>query len=549
MSDYSIGVVGSDGHTPSYQPDSKFEIWAMDEIYLGSIGKGKFIPKVNDYVVEKHTGNMYRVVSLSDVTYIPELAPIALTKTITTEEILASSPASYRIYYDKSVTPHTLSVDGLLQINGSANAYARIYKGNFIDEANIISRRYNNSGAFISYDIPLELVAFNALDNYAIKSVPSCNTDQTLLNGEVATVAFFDANGKYRSRINCLIEETTFLAPAYNEQKYIAQIYLKSAFISEVLDNHINYPVNLPAQSFNPIGVVQYNDGTALEYPVDGNKFVLLGMSDVISTVIGHSVPLTLKYKLSPSESAIGAITVTDHAITRPYTLRVSSPNTSYNAKLFVYPVWVDSLTGYRLTAYLTNLDRGIMLDVTQHLALTVNSPAFNPMAYGVTQRLIFNLDLSSVSSIFNHFLHVQTVDIILRAPASDAFVQNIWEVASQVPSLGPYYGTSLRATVDAATRMKLSIHNNFTSVDEFLTKVYLPTKALFNPMIETSPLQPTHMEVSHLNESFIVPVSDFKSSIQFTHEIPYLNNITITFLRQTANTYLYLSIAALTVR
>lgn len=252
---------------------------------------------------------------------------------------------------------------------------------------------------------------------------------------------------------------------------------------------------------------------------------------------------------MDSTESGLATVTASGHYITRPYSMLVSSPNTSYNAKLYVYPVWVDNANGYVLSAYLTNLDRNILIDVSNKIALAGNSPSFNPTAYGVTQRLILSVDLANASGVFNHFLHVQTVDIILRAPASDNAVQNIWEAASQVPSPGAYYGTNLRATIDPATRRKVSIGNSFSTAAEFLSKVYAPTNALFNPATETSPLAPTHLEVTHQTESVVIPIPNFASPIQFSHDVPYLTNVTVAFLRQTTSGYLKLSVAALTVR
>lgn len=549
MSTDAIGVVGVDGHTPLYQPDNRWTMWSIHDIYLGQEGKGKFIPKKGDYVVEPESGNMFKVSELSLVTFIPELVPIELRKEVTVDEISSVTAGAYRIYFDRSITPFTLAVDGLLRVHGTSASFARIYQGQFIDPTKIISRRYNNSGEFIGHDIPLELVAFNTHDNYAIKSIPTCNTDQEIPDGEVCTVVIFDSSGKVLSRTTCLLEETTYVAQAYAEQKYITQIFLKSAFISDTTVSDITYPVNLPTQSFNPIGVVQYNDGSQIEYPVDGGKFSLFGMDQFVSTIIGHRVPLVLKYRLDSNEAGLATVQSDNYYITRPYSLIVSSPNTSYNAKLYVYPEWVDAINGYKLTAYLTNLDRNIMFDVTQKIALSPNSPSFNPKGYGLTQRLMFSIDLANVSGIFNHFQHIQTVDIVLRAPADDNSQLNIWETASQVPSPGAYYGTTLRAVTDPATRKKLSIHNNIGTSDSFIERLYKPTNALFNPTTETQPPKPTHMEVRYLDEAVTLPITDYTSSIQFTQEIRHLSNVQIVFMRQTTQGFLKLSVAALTVR
>jgi hypothetical protein len=546
----AIGIVGSDGYTPIYQPDGRWTMWGLHEIYRGSEGQNKFVPKVDDFVIEKETGRMFRVASINPVTLAPSLEPIELSKEATIEEITTTSNDNFRLYFDRSISPYTLAVDGMVKIHSSTASYARIYRGSFIDDLQLISRRYNNSGDFIGVDIPLDLVAFNSHDNYAIKSVQTCNTQAELMDGEAAIVAVFDSNGKLISRISCVCEETTFVAQAYAEQKFITNIYMKTAFIYDTNSSEISYPVNLPTQSFSPIGVVQYNDGSKIEYPVDGDKFTLYGLDQFIASIIGHRVPLVLSYRMAANESALASVNVqNEHFITRPYQLVITSPNTSYNAKLYVYPVWVDQITGYHYKVFLMNLDRNILFDVTNLVSLAPNSPSFNPLGYGLTQRLIFTVDLSSVSSMFSSFLHVQSVDIVLRGAANEDSTTTLWEVASQVPTPTPYYGTMLRASVDLATRTKVSFGNNFATTADFINAVYKTTNPLFNPMTETAAPIPTHMEIHHGNERITVDINEYIKPVAFSHSIPNLANIDITFLRLTSTGYLKLSVASMVVR
>lgn len=549
MPNDAIGIVGVDGQTPIYRPYEQWCMWSIHEIYQGQEGLNKFIPKVLDYVVEPESGNLFKVDSLDPVTYIPNLSPVGLQQEYTVDQIITTSAEDNRVYYDKSVLPWTLAVDGFLRVYSSAATYARIYQGSFIDPTKIISRRYNNSGVFIGHDIPLEVVAMNSHDNYAIKSIPACNTETQLQDGETVTIVIFNSNGKVLKRATAIIEETTYVAQAYAEQKYITQIYLKSAFIADTGSDQINYPVNLPVQSFNPIGVVQFNDGSQIEYPVDGDKFRLYGLDQFVSTIIGHKVPLVLSYRMASNESGLASVTSDGHYITRPFELVVSSPNTSYNVKLYTYPVWIDAINGYKLKTYLMNLDRNVLFDVSNLVGLATNSPAFNATGYGITQRLIFTINLTNVSSIFNPFQHVQTEDIVLRGPANDDSINNIWEVASQVPTPVPYYGTNLRITVDAPTRKKISLHNNKPTLQDFINSVYKTTTPLYNPVTELSAPVPTHLEVMYANESVIVDINNYMNQIQMSNPISHLHNVDIVFLKQTTSGYLKLSVCSMVCR
>jgi len=545
----AIGIVGLDGYTPVYQPDGRWAIWSIHEIYMGDIGENRVIPKVSDYVVEPETGSTYIVSTLNNITYIPTLSPINLQNTVSTDYLISSTGDNYRIYYDKSVVPYTLAVDGLLRVYSSTASYARIYQGSFIDPTKIISRRYDNNGNFIGDNIPLVLVAYNSHDNYAIKSIPTCNTLQELQDGEGCIVVVFDNAGKVLAKVSCILEETTFVAQAYAEQKYITQIFMKSPFISVSQQNEINYPVNLPIISFNPIGVVQYNDASQVEFPVDGDKFRLYGLDQFVSTIIGHRVPLVLSYRMDPTEAALASVDSDNYYVTRPYSLIVTNANTSYNVKLFVYPVWVDSLNGYRLKAYLMNLDRNVLFDVTNIIGISTNSSSFNPLGYGITQRITFSIELSSVSGIYNSYLHVQTVDIVLRGPCNDTSLSNIWEVGNQVPSTVPYYGTNLRATLDNTNNKKITIDNGITTVDQFISRLYSSTSPLFNPVTETSPIEPTDIEVRWGNDKITVPIEEYNKVFEFTTAVTQYANIEVVFLKLTSSGYLQLSVACLTVR
>lgn len=545
----AIGVVGVDGYNPLYEPSAKWVMWSIHEIYRGLEGRNKHIPKVYDYVIEPETGITHVVNGLDPITFIPELALATIKQSYSTDELLSTTADNYRVYYDKSISPFTLNTDGFMHTYSTTASFARIYRGTDVNPTKIISRRYDNSGNFVGHDLPLNMVSFNSHDNYGIKSVPSCNCTVDLVDGEPCTVVIFDSSSKVVTKANCIIEETTYIAQAYAEQKYITQIFLKSVFIDISQANDVNYPVNLPVGSFNPIGVVQYNDGSQVEYPVDGDKFNLYGLDQFVSTVIGHKVPLVLSYRLDPNESALANVNQDGNFATRPYNLIVSQPNRSYNVKMFVYPIWLDDVSGYRYKVYLMNLDRDVLYDITNVVSLGHNSPSFIPNAYGVTQRLTFTVDLAKVNGSFNTFIHVQTVDIILRGRASDDSVVNLWEVGSQVPSNIPYYGTGLRARLNQATHRKVYIGNNLQTVEDFLNETYKRTVPLFNPVTETEAPVPTHIEVRYLDKTAFSVISDYSKEFLFDVEIPKYSSVEIIFYKETVGGYLKLAIASMTVR
>lgn len=545
----AIGVVGVDGKTPLYQPDARWNMWSIHEIYRGEFGENKHIPKVNDYVIEPETGVTYIVTDLDPVTFIPSLSPADIKQSNAQDALVSSTKDNYRLYFDKSVTPYTLAVDGFMRSYLPSASYARIYRGSLIDPTKIISRLYDNSGNFIGHDIPMTMVKFSVHDNTGVKSIPSCNCDVELVDGESCSVVIFNSAGKVLGKTHVIVDDTTYIAQAYAEQKYITQIFMKSVFINDAQTSQVHYPVNLPVQSFNPIGVVQYNDGTQVEYPIDGDKFRLYGLDQFVSTIVGHNVDLVLSYRLDNNESALANVNADGFFVTRPYKLIVSNPNRSYNVKMFVYPVWVDQVNGYKYKVFLMNLDRNILYDITNVVGLTTTSPAFNPIGYGITQRLTFVVDLAAVSGIYSTFLHVQTVDIVLRGQASDSSLVNVWEVGSQVPSSVPYYGTNLKALRNATVNQKVYIGNNLQTTQDFIDKVYRPTMPLFNPLTELEAPEPTHIEVCYLDKTIFTTVDDYDQEFSFDVNVPLLSNVEVVFYKETVTGYLKLSIASMLVR
>jgi len=119
------------------------------------------------------------------------------------------------------------------------------------------------------------------------------------------------------------------------------------------------------------------------------------------------------------------------------------------------------------------NLDRSILIDVTSKISLAPNSQTFKPVTYGITQRLIFTLDLSKASSIFNYFLLIQTVDITLRGPANNDSITTAWDVNNNAPSLDSIYGLNINAKIDRASNKYLYIDNNLASLDDFINTIY----------------------------------------------------------------------------
>ena len=133
----ALGVVGTDGQVPIYNPNGRWSWWSINEIYMGAAGANKYVPNVNDYVVDPTTFTVYIVTLIDPVTLIPslnEVIPSAFNTGLSNTDILfgvgpGTQSDTYRVYLDTTVTPYTLAVDVRLRVAGTRTSYCIIYKG------------------------------------------------------------------------------------------------------------------------------------------------------------------------------------------------------------------------------------------------------------------------------------------------------------------------------------------------------------------------------------------------------------------------------------
>lgn len=554
MTNANVAVTGTDGSIPIYDPDALWRMWSIDEVYQGQVAQNRFVPKVNDYVIDPRTFETWIVDELDNVTLIPTLRairPAGMTATFTQADVLfgvgpGTQADTYRVYVDKSVMPHVLAVDVRLRVAGTMSSYAKIVRGpvNTAD-LDIISKVYDSAGTFISDKIPLELVAIDSHDNYSIKVVQVCHTTEDLVDGEIVTAIIYSDNGHVVSKRQLLVENTGFIRSVNAGLKYISHISLDTAFLSPSMDDTIEYPLNVPINALNLMGKVHYSNGETLTLAVDGTKFRMHGIDQYTSSIIGQKIDLVLSYALSPGEVAYGAVGTTQKYITEPYKLVTTNPNNSYTVKLFGYPFWVDAANGYQMRWYLLNLDRNVFFEVTNLVSFDSNTGAFDPKGYNYMQRKSVSVNLKQVSGVFKPFIHTQTVEIVLKSapqPGSTA-----WTVSHESNSSRPVYGEGLFAK--KISDYTVNIASGLPNVTEWINQLYLNTFPLVNPNTELAPLQPTHFVLTYNGISNDYPIAQWNQNLAVGGMIQNYKTMLIRFIKRTASGDLTLGVSALLVR
>lgn len=550
-----LSITATDGGVPIYDPDGRWTTWSLDQIYLGTEGLNKYVPKVDDYVVDPKTDERYRVVELDETTMIPRLVrivPASVDAFSDSDLLMGVGPGTqsdtYRVYIDTSVMPHTLAVDARLKVHGSMATTAKIFKGSEVaNTAHAVSAFYDQMGNLLGQLIPLELVAMPDGQNYTVKSVPVCYTTEQLADGEVVTVVFYSDAGHVVSKRQLLVENTAFIRSSDAGTKYVSDISLESPFLSSSDPTLIQYPVNVPLNGLNLMGRVHYSDGTSQLMPVDGSKFRIYGLDHYVATIVGQKLPLVLSYALSQGEVAYGATVGAERYFTESYRAQTMQADGSYSVKLFGYPVYIDPINGYRLEWFLLNLDRQAVYRATPYVTINANTRAFDPIAFGVSQKLSVSVDLSKLSPTYNAYIHTQAVEIVLLAPGTE-HVTN-WTIAFS-PGQDPVYGKdNFAATMFINQNLtKVNLKMDMLTRESWLDRVFYRAQPLFDDAREIKAPAPNFFKLLVGNNSYEFPIEQWGSDLLVETAVENASTIYVQFFKRTPENDLQLGVSGLPV-
>ena len=550
----TLGLMGTDGIVPVYNPEGRWCYWSISEIWTGEQGANRYVPKVNDYVIDPATFTTWIVDHLDPITLIPTLRiirPANMSFSFSETDVLfgvgpGTQSDTYRVYIDQSVTPHVLAVDNRLRVAGSMASYVKIFKGSDLNETgNVISKVYDSSGNYISQAVPLELVAIDNHVNYAIKTVKVCHTTEELMDGEIVTAVVYSDTGHVVSKRQLLVENTSFIRSLNVSQKYVSHISLECPFLSQSVDNTIEFPLNVPLNALNMIGVVHYSDGSTLKLPVNGSKFTMHGVDQYVSSIVGQRVDLVLSYALSDNEVAYANTNVNGRYVTEAYFLLTTNPNNSYSVKLFGYPYFIDENNGYQMRWWLFNLDRNISFEVTPFVRFSENTGSYDPKGYGYLQRKSVSLNLRDVSAAFKPFIHTQLVDIVLNGPPTSD--NNPWSVSHESISTRSPFGVGLFAK--RIGNNQINISSNFTDFLEWKDHFYKQTYPLVNNRTELVPPNPTHFVINYEGIDTEYQIDDWSANLNVSSAVLIYKTVSIKFIKRTSTGDIQLAIAATVIK
>jgi hypothetical protein len=547
-------------------PNRGYREWHIREIYApgNTSSEGQYVPNPDDSVRD-WTQGILRVISVDYTTGVSILRKWSEPRDpeqVTDQDILLGAgpgyqSESFRLFLDQSVVPHTLSFDKRQRFHGSTVSSVKVFLGTDISEnGDVISQFYDSAGNLLGENIPVELAAVlpaygndgvvvTPMTNVAVKVPMVGHTNRALPDGEVVTVVAYDDAGGPSSQAKVLIKNSAFIRQTDTSRRYVVNIAVESPFLLSSDPHVIEYPVNMPVDGLNLIGVVTYSDGQTLRMPVDGTKFTMAGLRNYVATIQGQEVPLMLTYRLSPHESSYDVL-APNGVLPVAYQARTRATDGAYSVKLFAYPTWGGSLVGYRLEYYLYNLDRQQVYRVTNLVTQATNSAPFDPTLYGVLQRINVGVDMSEVDPLFADWRHTQMFEITLIRPGNLNVGDN-WTVGFDAGQ-DPPYGIGLKAnnTFINVNNSVMDISCGCETLTEWLNKVYYPTKPLFDQRSELGPLTPNFFVLQSGNSRVELPISQWSADITVTQNTDEGKLVFIEFIRRTANNDLQLAVAGL---
>lgn len=540
---------------PIFDPNRGWREWFIGEIYTGPAGTGAYVPNVDDKVWSWVQGIM-RVVAVDLSTGLSTLqaweAP-AEPEPENRLDILSGvgpgySSESWRMMLDTSVFPYRLQFDDRLHAYSSTTSYCKVFLGSDIGpQGKVISKYFDQSGNFISDNIPLEVVAMPDGNNYAIKAPKTGYCTERYPDGELVTAVFYNDSGGVSSKAQLLVWNTSFIRAIESPERYITSVEILSPFKSAVDPQLIEFPINVTLASVTMMAQVNYTDGRRV-IAVDGDKVQLLGLENYVSTINGQQVPIFLRYALSPGESSFHGVGVGEKVVMTQYRAKTTPVDGAYSVKLFCCPHWDYTLNRYRLAWYLYNLNRETYYRVDDLVELAVTSNPFMPTLYGQSQDITVSLDLSRVNPLFAKYRHVQNVRLTLFAAGTAT--QTLWTVHYDTMTDTPY-GAEVYATMQhiSGFTYRARLNDRWTNVDAWLERFYYQLLPVTNPDVEPRPPRPTHFVVDAHGVKTEYPLNAFSAELTIPAEVKNGQNLYLHWIKRDGGNDLQLGVSAVTAR
>lgn len=399
---------------------------------------------------------------------------------------------------DYTQRPNVAKVDSTIMRPGAS--YAKLYKGSTANEANVISAQYNQSQMMTSNTVPCKLAEIVDRTNVTIMTTGSFSVtenEEALPNGERCFIAFFDEGDNFIPPAQLLrVQHSSYMKDHRLGTKYIESIELITPWFTNTMDPELLVvPINVVIPAVELRAITHYSDGSKSNpAPVNAPPYSLRGLGEYRPTWPGQSGEIVLLRQLLENEQ---------HAVAQPgnpdfekriYRIEAGAVNGAWSPKIYTYPVWDPAISGYSLQHWLYDLDRRYAINVTEFVTFNSQSQPWRPTAYGISQSLVFNLNLRDVSLLNASITFMQYTTVILRAPISGTGKR--WEVSFSEDK--PFYTDKFVKVVNAAGNTTFNVSNGYRLKEEWLEGLYRGVYPSYNRLVEDKAPDPTHFYLVH---------------------------------------------------
>lgn len=570
-----MNEVDQDVTMPRLDPDRGYRIWTMDEIYTGGNAKGKFVPNVGDRVDVYTEGNSLiekRVVAVDSVTLLSTLEDIhrpKLTEGLDENQFVGVGPGyqseTWRIFLNKDVTPHLLMVDTNFHVKGTEAHYMRLYKGREIGQNGLCISQYRDSteNAY-SQNVPLYTLDTRHDGSPAYKRPQVCHVSEHLEHGDEVTAVIYTQSGTIGSvnTFRVVLGSFPYAHLDNTQTKVVVGIALDTPFLSNTDDRLIEVPMNLQLDGLFTMAKVLYSDGEELLLPISGGRFKINGIEGYIATRHSQTGKIGLTYHLADNEVGWNGNTGANRHITEIYRYQTVSKEGSYSPTINVIP-WFDTLTNkYQLDYWLTNLDRDILINVTNQVEYSQNRIPFNGSQFGGFQEINIALQLDRLEVGIEPYRYVQRFNIGLNGTPLTSEIPYLLNYGTGTTD---YYGEfnlmQVRpTTISGEYQFNLNGIANHANLQTFLERTYYRAQPAFDFRLEVKAPEPTHFKISDrtmVHSTDYLGINQWNNTITLSdlnfadQGVPHVEGQTavITWYQKVGQEYKILSITPWVVR
>lgn len=457
----------------------------------------RIVPAIGSVVKDVDNTPLW-VVSTDPVTYIPTYTAIPLsTVNDNVVSLLNYGNTTLRLYVDYRNAPYPATVDSKCIFIGKSPRFYSLTRYPRTPQQTIISQYFDLSGQLVSGLIPLQPLDDTNTSWYLQRGHINNILDE---NEEIGVTIYSEDGVEVSSAIlfaktSAVINESVIYSPT------IVGLTLEG---NQKLANGTFYLYE--KQNFDSLGLqvtVVYDDGSVISVPIDGQKCILYGQNDFISTFSGLTQYLIVKYFRSSDESlAPNLADPTGSMITTKFPVTVIPNTLGTTAKIMVMPYYNANLARYLIKYFMYFGDGRSSVDITPHVTISNGTLETTSPFFGISQKYIISVNMYLVdpTNYATDTTFQQAVVLTLNNP-NQTVKYTVRDSENSPEIYGLDTSVSKRPSLRwDTTRTQMFIPSYiFGNKQAFLNSFYYKATPPYDPSVSELPQEPTHFVIRNI--------------------------------------------------